>query len=194
MLVVFRGLPGTGKSYLVRKLLERKPSFLVLSRDALRACIVPRPTFSEDEKALVDDLVVAMARLLLGKGRDVVIDGMALSSASRVEQFASAAEAAGAGLRLIECSCSQSTALARLSADAGAHLAGDRGELLYFQVRERFEHLTRPVLSVDTDRDTEASLGAILAYLDAPSAIDAPSAMGGPRILSEGPAGHSLDG
>jgi predicted kinase len=165
MLVVFRGLPGTGKSYLVGKLLERKPGFLVLSRDALRASIVPRPTFSADEKALVDDLIVAMAGILLGKGRDVLIDGMALSSASRVEQFASAA--AGAELRLIECSCSESTALARIAAGAGAHLAGDRGEKLYFDVKARFERLARPVLAVDTDGDTEANLEAIISYLGA---------------------------
>jgi predicted kinase len=167
MLVVFRGLPGTGKSYLVGKLLERKPGFLVLSRDALRASIVPRPTFSADEKALVDDLIVAMAGILLGKGRDVLIDGMALSSASRIEQFASAAEAAGAALRLIECSCSESTALARITAGAGAHLAGDRGEKLYFDVKARFERLARPVLAVDTDDDTEANLEAIISYLGA---------------------------
>lgn len=179
MLVVFRGLPGTGKSYLVGKLLERKPGFLVLSRDALRASIVPRPTFSADEKALVDDLIVAMAGILLGEGRDVVIDGMALSSAARVEQFARGAEAAGAALRLIECSCSESTALARIAAGAGAHLAGDRGEKLYFDVKARFERLARPVLAVDTDGDTEANLEAIISYLGAFSAGPAARAGGG---------------
>lgn len=188
MLVVFRGLPGTGKSYLVGKLLERKPGFLVLSRDALRASIVPRPTFSADEKALVDDLIVAMAGVLLGKGRDVVIDGMALSSASRVEQLAGAAEAAGAALRLIECSCSETTALARIAADAGAHLAGDRGKTLYFEVRQRFEPLARPVLAVDTDRDAEANIEAIVAYLGAPSALGASSA------FSTGPAARAGGG
>ena len=180
MLVVFRGLPGTGKSYLVGRLLERRPDFLVLSRDALRASIVPRPTFSADEKALVDDLVVAMAGVLLVKGRDVVIDGMALSSAARVEQFARAAEAAGATLRVVECSCSENTALARIAADAGAHLAGDRGEKLYFEVKARFERLARPVLAVDTDGDAEANTEAILSYLGAPSALSAgPAARAG---------------
>lgn len=165
MLVVFRGLPGTGKSYLVGKLLERKEGFLVLSRDALRASIIPRPSFSSEEKSLIDDLIVAMAGVLLEKGRDVLIDGMALSSAARVEQFARAAQAAGAALRVVECSCSERTALARIAADAGAHLAGDRGERLYFEVKARFEALARPFCSIDTDRATEANLQAILSYL-----------------------------
>jgi len=144
MLILFRGLPGTGKSYLVGKLLERREGFLVLSRDALRASIIPRPSFSSEEKSLIDDLIIAMAGVLLEKGRDVLIDGMALSSAARVEQFARAAQAAGAALRVVECSCSERTALARIAADAGAHLAGDRGERLYFEVKARFEALARP--------------------------------------------------
>ena len=165
MLILFRGLPGTGKSYLVGKLLERKEGFLVLSRDALRASIIPRPSFSSEEKSLIDDLIIAMAGVLLEKGSDVLIDGMALSSAARVEQFARAAEAAGAALRVVECSCSERTALARIAADAGAHLAGDRGERLYFEVKARFEALARPFCSIDTDRATEANLQAILSYL-----------------------------
>ena len=165
MLILFRGLPGTGKSYLVGKLLERREGFLVLSRDALRASIIPRPSFSSEEKSLIDDLIIAMAGVLLEKGSDVLIDGMALSSAARVEQFARAAQAAGAALRVVECSCSERTALARIAADAGAHFAGDRGERLYFEVKARFEALARPVLRVDTDRATEANLQAILSYL-----------------------------
>jgi predicted kinase len=166
VLIVFRGLPGTGKSYLVRMLLERRPGLLVLSRDALRACIIPWPTFTPDEKALVDDLVVRMAAVLLARGCSVVIDGMALSSAERVRQFADAADAAGAGFRLVECVCSEQTALARIAADGASHLAGDRGENLYFEVKARFEPAGLPALFVDTEAGTQDNLRAILSFLD----------------------------
>jgi predicted kinase len=167
MLVIFRGLPGTGKTHLVRKLVRERPDLLVLSRDSLRASIVPTPTFSSGEKGLVDDMIVAMAGFLLRRGRSVVIDGMALSSAARVEQFASLAGSSGQQFRLIECACSEGTALARIAADAGAHLAGDRGDTLYFEVKARFQPVSRPFLRVDTDGDAEEILRAILAYLEA---------------------------
>jgi len=167
MLIVFRGLPGTGKSHLVRRLVDARPSMLVLSRDALRAEIVPRPTFSESEKTLIDDLIVEAAAFLLGRGWEVVIDGMALSSAGRTEQFARAAEASGSACRIIECVCSEKTALERIARDAGSHPAGDRGSALYFSVKSRFEPIDRPFLRVDTDKDCEANLRAILAYIDA---------------------------
>jgi predicted kinase len=166
MLVVFRGLPGTGKSHLARQVLARRPDLLVLSRDELRRGIVPRPDFGAEEKALIDDMIVAMTDFLLSRGRSVLIDGMALSSAARVGQFAAAARSRGAACRIIECTCSEETALARLRQDKGAHPAGDRGEKLYFEVRASFQRVEEPFLLIDTDRDSEENLRAVLAQID----------------------------
>ncbi len=166
MLVIFRGLPGTGKSYVVRHLVERRPGLHVLSRDVLRSALIPHPTFSDEEKALVDGLVVAMAGWLAGRGKDVVIDGAALSSAAGVDALVEAARAKGVAARIIECTCRQETALARITGDEGSHLAGDRGESLYFKVKARFERVQHPVLTLDTDRGVEENLHALLAFLE----------------------------
>jgi predicted kinase len=168
MLIVFRGLPGTGKTYLARKLLERRPDLLVLSRDAIRADVLPHPNYSDDEKALVDELIVSMAGFLLARGASLVIDGMALSSVALLEQFARAAAAQRRPLRIIECVCSEGTALARLGADAGRHPAGDRGPELYRRVRERYEPTELPFLRVDTDGDAEQNVDALLGYIENP--------------------------
>jgi len=168
MLIVFRGLPGTGKTHLARRLLERRTDLLILSRDSLRSGMITSPTFSEDEKALVDGLIVAMAGYLLAAGRSAVIDGMALSSARLLEKFAETANAHRTGIRIIECTCSEETALARISADRGKHPAGDRGADLYYQVRDRFEPTELPLLSIDTDGDEKQNLEAILGYIENP--------------------------
>jgi predicted kinase len=171
MLVIFRGLPGTGKTWLAERVLQRKADFLVLSRDILRASIVPRPSYSVEEKDLVDGLILSMADILLGKGRSVLIDGMALSSAQRVQDFVDVAVTRGVPWRIIECSCSAVTALARLGRDLGEHPAGDRGPALYFAVKGRFQPVTHPVLTVDTDADSEGNLGAVLRYLELPPVL-----------------------
>lgn len=166
MLVVFRGLPGTGKSYLAKQVLQRRPGFLVLSRDDLRHSIVPQPDFGPEEKNLIDDLIVAMTGFLIARGCSVLIDGMALSSATRVSQLVEAARKNDGAFRIIECTCSLETALARLRQDAGAHLAGDRGEKLYFDVRAAFQRIEEPFLLIDTDRDTAENLRSILSHID----------------------------
>ena len=165
MLLIFRGLPGTGKSFLVRHLVHRRPGFHVLSRDALRRALIPQPAFSEEEKSLVDELVAAMAGWLLGRGKNVVIDGAALSSAAGVDRLVKAARSQNAAAKIVECVCRQETALARIKGDEGSHLAGDRGEALYFQVKARFQPVPYPSLTVDTDLGLEENLRAILGYI-----------------------------
>ena len=164
-LIVFRGLPGTGKSHLVAGLVRERPELLILSRDSLRAHMVPHPTFKADEKRLVDDMIVSMAEFLLHRKRDVVIDGMALSSASRVDEFVRAAQSCGAQLRIVQCVCSDETALARIARDGGVHPAGDRGEMLYHETRARFQPIAHPFLTVDTEGNPAESLAIILNYI-----------------------------
>jgi predicted kinase len=165
VLVIFRGLPGTGKSFLVRHLIERRPGLHVLSRDMLRASVIPHPIFSDEEKELVDELIAVMAGWLVGRGKEVVIDGAALSSASGVDRLVKAAREQRGSAKIIECVCRQETALARIEADTGSHPAADRGEALYFRVKGRFQAVSHPSLTVDTDRGLEENLRAILDYI-----------------------------
>jgi predicted kinase len=165
MLIIFRGLPGTGKSFLVKGLVKRRNEILVLSRDTLRATIVPCPSFDESEKALIDGVIERAAEFLLSRGRSVIIDGMALSSAAHVGRFVKIAEDAGVPWRIIECRCEERTALQRIAADTACHPAGDRGRGLYFEVKERFEEIPWESLQVDGGKDAPGNLDAIVAYI-----------------------------
>jgi predicted kinase len=170
VLVIFRGLPGTGKTTLARLLVEKRPALLVLSRDVIRRALIHEPSYSPEEKELVDALIAVMAGFLLDRGRDVVIDGMALSLAAGVERLVRAAAARNVPARIIECVCRQETALARIRGDEGSHPAGNRGEALYFSVKARFQPVAAPALTVDTDRDPSLAVRDVLDYVDGPAA------------------------
>ena len=148
----------------MKQLVTARPGLLVLSRDALRSSLIPHPSFSAEEKSLVDDLIVSMTGFLLDRGHDIVIDGMALSSAGRVEQLAGCADARRLPVAVIECACSEATALARIEGDAG-HPAGDRGEALYREVKRRFQPLARPSFTIDTEPKTTGNLEKLLVHL-----------------------------
>jgi predicted kinase len=169
VLVIFRGLPGTGKTTLARLLVQRRPALLVLSRDVIRRALIHAPSYSPEEKELVDALIASMSGFLLDRGRDVVIDGMALSSAAGVDRLVRVAAARNVPARIVECVCRQETALARIRGDEGRHPAADRGEALYFSVKARFQPAAYPVLTVDTDREASLAVNDLVEYLDRPA-------------------------
>jgi adenylylsulfate kinase len=72
------GLPGSGKSTIVRALLRKldKKNLRVqnLSVDMLRKVLTPRPTYSEEERKIVYDALVLIAGLLTDNSVNVLID------------------------------------------------------------------------------------------------------------------------
>jgi adenylylsulfate kinase len=72
------GLPGSGKSVvaevLLRLLSERGISAQLLSSDALRKVLTPKPTYSLEERDIVYATLVYIAELLTQNGVNVIID------------------------------------------------------------------------------------------------------------------------
>lgn len=75
------GLPGSGKSTITRKLLEKLESskihVQIVSSDMLRKVMTPKPTYKEEERATVYATLVLMAKLLTQNGVNVIIDATA---------------------------------------------------------------------------------------------------------------------
>jgi len=75
------GLPGSGKSVISRTLIkflqEEKMHAQLLSSDALRKILTPKPCYSIGERDLVYETLVYIAVLLTQNGVNVVIDATA---------------------------------------------------------------------------------------------------------------------
>jgi len=67
------GLPATGKSWLAREL-QRHLKFEWLRLDLFRKEIVPKPTYSEEERKYVYERLAERAAALVKEGKNVVID------------------------------------------------------------------------------------------------------------------------
>jgi adenylylsulfate kinase len=92
------GMPGSGKSTIahivVRRLLRRRIHVQLLSIDMIRAVLTPRPTYSEEERDMVYDALVFVARMLTQNGVNVLIDATAnrrryrAAARRRIKRFA----------------------------------------------------------------------------------------------------------
>lgn len=170
MLVVFAGLPGTGKSTLAEALAPHLHA-VVLNKDPIRAALFPPEVIEYSSRQ--DDFVIALilqtAGYLFGKdpGRVVFLDGRPFVRRSQLEQVTAFCGTAGYPLRVIECICASETALERLrrAVDEGSHPAGNRDAGLYARLRAEAEPIDLPHLVVDTDQPLDACLHACLDYL-----------------------------
>lgn len=72
------GLPGSGKSTIARtmcgKLKRAGVSAYMISSDAIRRVMTPRPRYTEDERDAVYEAIVSVAREFVHNGTNVIID------------------------------------------------------------------------------------------------------------------------
>lgn len=167
MLVVMAGLPGTGKSTLARSLAGPLHA-VVLDKDAIRAALFPQEwiEFSPEQDDFVVRIMLRTANYLLEKdtGQNILLDGRPFSRRYQLEEVTDFARRLGIPWRVVECTCSQRTAEARIAAQDN-HPAADRTVELYRRLRDSFEAIPEPKTVIDTEEPLAQCVQACLADL-----------------------------
>ncbi len=172
MLVLMAGLPGTGKSTIARALSARLGA-VVLDKDRIRAALFPpdRIEYSTPQDDFCQRVMLQTAEYLLAQDRSqfVFLDGRPFSRRYQREQVVECARGLSTPWAILECTCREATALARLERDAieGVHPARNRDADLYRRVRAAFEPIEEPRLLIDTDQPLQDCVGQALRYLGA---------------------------
>jgi len=73
-LIVFCGIPGSGKSTIARLVARSDPLSIMIQTDSIRSMITV-PNFGAEESELVYSSCVAVAKAWLDRGRMVILDG-----------------------------------------------------------------------------------------------------------------------
>ena len=170
-LIVFAGMPGTGKSSLARAV-ARELRAVYLDKDTVKDC-----TLALAERMKLDqgpqlagplsyELLVDLARDNLSLGLPVVLDSPAGYQVFR-DRVKGLARAAKVELRLIECICTDERLvrqrLESRSQDLPAYRARDWNT--YQRDMTQFERLTERRLVVDTAESLALNLRKVLGYL-----------------------------
>lgn len=158
-LIVFAGLPGTGKTTLAT-LLARQLGAVLLNKDEVRATLFSPELieYSDRQNDFCMEIIYQLAGYHLQQqpARPVIIDGRTYSKRRQVEALLSHVRQHAWQLVVIECSCSAETMRQRVQLDAGLHIAVDRTVDMAESVRANADPLTLDRLQVQTDVGTTA--------------------------------------
>jgi predicted kinase len=167
MLVIFSGLPGTGKSTLCSSLAAHMPG-AVLNKDVIRQAVfgAAYTDYSRQQDDWCGSMMLGAAEYLLRKNRSqhVYVDGRTFSRQYQLRPFIDLAERLSVPWRILHCVCSDEVAKRRLN-HAGHHAARNRSFRLYKLIQANFEPIAFEHLTIDTDLPMSVSLTRASAYL-----------------------------
>ena len=164
VLIMVSGLPGTGKSYLARKLAEREP-FVVLEADFVRKTLFPQPTYTAWESHWVHRTIHALIRKFLAKGLRVIYDATNLIEYQRGMVY-HIADKAGARLVIVVTVSPEEVVRERLRRrHEGQRDLGDISDAtwqIYKRMARRQQAIRRNYLVVDTSQDLDQAIRKVL--------------------------------
>ncbi len=160
-LIIISGLPGTGKSYLSKRLAERVP-FLVIESDALRKTLFSPPSYSFRESTRLFRTIHRLLRELLNKGIPLILDATNLSERFR-EQLYSIADRLNVRLILVRVEAPPEVVYQRLEGRArDTENKSDADWAVYRRMRPSVDRIRRNHYVVDTSRDITPVLDKIV--------------------------------
>jgi len=113
-LLIFCGIPGSGKTTIAREVVKTEPHAILIQTDDFRR-MVSRPSFSAGESNLVYQSCAEVAKVWLDDGRLVILDGT-FGSRRRREGMVAALEGHCSRADFVHVVCDLKTALGRNSA------------------------------------------------------------------------------
>ncbi|MCK5018002.1 MAG: AAA family ATPase [Candidatus Peribacteraceae bacterium] len=136
-LILVCGLPGAGKSTIARKIAEKTSSY-VFNTDVIRKQLVDNPSYTEEEKEKVYNLLFEMTEKFLITAKNVVVDGTFHSNDLR-KKIKEIATRTKSEFHLIEVVCSEKIVKDRMEIRKTRPSVSDADFEVHQKIKQKFE-------------------------------------------------------
>ena len=161
MIIIVSGLPGSGKTFLARKL-SKKINAVLLSTDKIRKEIIQKPKYSLWERALVYNVLFLIAKYLLSAGTNCILDGTFNRKISRDEAIEKL-DSERNDIYIIECICPEDIIFSRLQSRKRDYSDADIS--VYLKMKKFYEKMSEKHLTIDTSKSLEKNLEKIMNFI-----------------------------
>ena len=168
LIILFAGLPGVGKTRLANELAPLINA-IVLSTDKLRKELIAKPTYTREEKQLIYDVMLLIARYLHDAAviaqTNCILDATFNTENSRKIAKEKLASGPQTQIYIVECTCPESIVISRLSARRGDYSDADidiyrKMKQAYEPVKEMHKHIV-----IDTSQDPKMNAELIKNWI-----------------------------
>jgi len=166
-LIVVSGLPGTGKSYLCRKLAERI-DLVILESDSLRRQLFSAPSYSKEESTELFRACHGLVEELLKKGINVALDATNLEEHNR-ERLYHIADQSGAKLVMVRMEAPPEVVRQRLERRVMREDQSDHSDAdwnVYSKMKSTVDKIGRNHFAVDSSKDIAPVIDKIVRLVN----------------------------
>lgn len=148
MIILICGYPGVGKTTLANEL-GPLINAVILSTDKIRKELVYKPNYSEEEKKLIYNILLLIAKYLHNNGINCILDAT-FNNQKAIEDIKKGLNLTDDQFKIIECICPEELVISRIQKRKSGY--SDADESIYRMIKENYEPLKEKHITVDTSQ------------------------------------------
>lgn len=148
MIILICGYPGVGKTTLANEL-GPLINAVILSTDKIRKELVYKPNYSEEEKKLIYNILLLIAKYLHNAGINCILDAT-FNHQKAIEDIKKGLNLTDDQFKIIECICPEELIISRIKNRKKGY--SDADVSVYRMIKENYEPIQEKHITVDTSQ------------------------------------------
>lgn len=148
MIILICGYPGVGKTTLANEL-GPLINAVILSTDKIRKELVYKPNYSEEEKKLIYNILLLIAKYLHNAGINCILDAT-FNHQKAIEDIKKGLNLTDDQFKIIECICPEELIISRIKNRKKGY--SDADVSIYRMIKENYEPIQEKHITVDTSQ------------------------------------------